>query len=276
MTMTTADGVASGNTPRLVEATVASPTESEHDGATLHTLRLTGCAWPAWTPGQFVMIRPKETWAPLLWGRPFSICDVDGDELILFFQETGRGTKRLGTLQHGESVRVWGPLGHGFAAPAARTLLLAGGMGIAPFAGYVRRYAPQASLSFVFGHRLPLGAYPFAAIAESIPAAAYRETCAADLAAFIACLEQRIDEAKDGLILACGPMPFLRTVHRCCRRTGARAQLSLESRMACGVGACLGCVVKSATPREPVPAPGWPIQICTRGPVFWAEDIDLD
>ena len=77
-------------------------------------------------------------------------------------------------------------------------------------------------------------------------------------------------------MLACGPQPFLRTVQEFALELKVRTQLSLEQRMACGVGACLGCVVQTT---EEWPVAGkreWPVQSCTHGPVFWAQHVKLD
>ena len=76
---------------------------------------------------------------------------------------------------------------------------------------------------------------------------------------------------RNGLVLACGPAPFLKAVQGFALAAKARCQLSLESRMACGVGACLGCVTKT-TEKWPVEEKaGTPVQTCTHGPVFWAD-----
>lgn len=129
----------------------------------------------------------------------------------------------------------------------------------------------------LFGHREPLGCYPVDSINERVPVDSLREPESGDLENFLYSLQERIrDTAEaDGLVLACGPLPFLRTVRELAARFGARAQLSLENRMACGVGACLGCVTRT-TDAWPVRASaGMPVQVCTHGPVFWADQIEL-
>ena len=78
------------------------------------------------------------------------------------------------------------------------------------------------------------------------------------------------------LALACGPMPFLRFIWRYALEIGLRTQLSLEQRMACGVGACLGCVTVTSQHWADAEKAGLPVQTCTSGPVFWATDVDLD
>ena len=80
---------------------------------------------------------------------------------------------------------------------------------------------------------------------------------------------------QKGLVLACGPTPFMKTVQKFADEVGVRCQLSLENRMACGVGACLGCVSKT-TEKWPVPAKrGGQVQVCNHGPVFWSDQIEL-
>jgi dihydroorotate dehydrogenase electron transfer subunit len=120
----------------------------------------------------------------------------------------------------------------------------------------------------VFGHTLPLTAYPWPALTGGVAAEEFHEQGREDLAKFIALMESRINELPAaGLVLACGPLPMLKTVKDLAARAGVRCQLSLENRMACGVGACLGCVCKTAE--------GELVQVCARGPVFWAQDVDL-
>ncbi len=260
----------------------ASP---EADGGSLFTLRLRNPGWTDWLPGQFVMARPHRASRPdVLWARPFSISQADAEAVHIVFQVAGRGTETMLELERGETVTVWGPLGNGFAVSCSGpTLLLAGGIGIAPFVGYIERHPAPETLRLEFGHRHHIDCYPFAACRgarAAFPARNHHETHPDDLARFLATLDEAIrDTAAAGLVLACGPLPFLKSVWKYALRHNARTQLSLETRMACGVGACLGCVVKSA------PAPGGQplsvpdafsyVQTCTKGPVFWADQIDL-
>ena len=253
-----------------------------------YALRLTRPDWEGWSPGQYVMIRP-EAWGPeMTWARPFSICMV-AKELVLFFQVVGRGTGRLETLKHGDKVQLVGPLGTSFLVEEATpTLLLAGGMGIAPFVGYVQNHPSPAFLKLHFGHRIPLEYYPYELFDGKIETVSHHETQPGDLEEFIEVMGAQIKSyaERSGLVLACGPYPFLQTVQKLCLKHGARAQISLESRMACGVGACLGCVVqplldaatgknKSVNELPELLTKGLPAPTCTCGPVFWADSIDL-
>jgi dihydroorotate dehydrogenase electron transfer subunit len=228
------------------------------------------------SPGQFMMLRPAAFSLDPLWARPFSIFAMDRRTISFFIQVAGRGTAILAGLEPGAGLTVWGPLGNAFAAEdRPRTLILAGGVGVAPFAAYAGNHLRPERVSMLFGHRPPLSAYPFKQIAKYVQAESFREQGPGDLAAFVALLEKRIASHRDGLILACGPHPFLLSVKRLARRHKARLQLSLENRMACGVGACLGCVTKMESKSTLGPAFA-NVQVCTKGPVFWADDIRLE
>lgn len=232
-------------------------------------LTLENPGWETYRPGQFAMLRAKHWGLELPWGRPFSISRVDAESVTFFLQVVGRGTSRLARLRPGDEVVLWGPLGNGFSAPAETpTLLLAGGMGIAPFRGYIERHPSPESLHLLFAHRMDLDFYPYQSLAQIVRAEAVQERTPDDLPGVIARLEAAMDEyAKGGLVLACGPTPFLHTVQRHALKKNIRAEISLEKTMACGVGACLGCVCKDAEGRH--------VQVCARGPVFPATGVQI-
>lgn len=250
-------------------------------GNTAHffALRMERPDWTAWKPGQFVMVRPRSFGLEMPWARPLGICHVTEQHLVCFFQVVGRGTARMAELKPGDEIHVWGPLGNSFAVePETPTLLLAGGIGIAPFIGYVHAHPKPWNLTMLFGHRARLGCYPVDSINERIPLDTLHETVPGDLDNFIFTMRERMHEYAEngGLVLACGPQPFLRTVQSLAAELKVRTQLSLESRMACGVGACLGCVVKT-TDKWPVPdKQNWPVQTCNHGPIFWSDQVVLD
>lgn len=216
------------------------------------------------------MIRPTDWELDLLWGRPFSIYSADNQSVTLFVQKVGRGTGRITAMQPGDEVAIWGPLGNSFVVePDTPTLLLAGGIGIAPFRGYVESHPNPNNLSLFLAHRLPLECYPFERLCQNCSGECMVEDTPEDLTAIIETMGEKIKAFadRDGLVLACGPTPFMRTVQRFSNEFGARAQVSLENRMACGVGACLGCVSRDSD--------GQYTQVCTKGPVFWADKVEL-
>lgn len=231
-------------------------------------LTLENPGWDGYLPGQFAMLRPKHWGLELTWGRPFSISHADNDSVTFFFQVVGRGTERLARLKPDDEVIIWGPLGNGFSAPEKTpTLLLAGGMGIAPFRGYIEKHQTPELLRLFFAHRASIDAYPFQKLSDSVRAEAVQEKSPEDLPLIIERIEGEVHNAKGGLVLACGPLPFLKTIQEAAREHKVRAELSLERSMACGVGACLGCVCKDGQNKH--------VQVCARGPVFQSDDVHL-
>jgi dihydroorotate dehydrogenase electron transfer subunit len=224
---------------------------------------------PDWdyVPGQFVMIRPDDWGNDPVWPRPFSICRKTDDSLCLFIQVVGRGTKLISRLNPGSTVDLWGPLGRGFMFdPELPLLILAGGMGIAPFVGLCADHPNPGLVSFLFGHRMDIGCYPFAGLPPEVHKKHLHQETAADIEEFKAVLKENIRAfAGKGRVLACGPTPFLRTVADYSVKYGADTWISLENKMACGIGACLGCVAGTSS--------GEFVQTCTHGPVFKARDV---
>ena len=260
--------------------------------AELHIL-VSGKAWEQSYAGQFVMIRPIErnklpvqlAWGhDVLWGRAFSICRLEKTcsetfRLVLFLQLAGRATPLLLGLNAGDKLLIWGPLGNGFVVePDSQTLMLAGGLGIAPFVGYSQKHPQAGNLELLFGHRVDLSCYPLKELPEQVRFFPYLEKNNQDLQSFLGTVEERIKATAEinGLVLACGPEPFLKFIHKIVIGCGARAQLSLETQMACGSGACLGCTVKSGPAFKHAPQEDWPIQVCMHGPVFWADEVNFD
>jgi dihydroorotate dehydrogenase electron transfer subunit len=255
---------------RSVKVLKVSPVGQSKTAGEFFELKLERPDWNGWKPGQFVMIRPSAWELDMLWGRPFSLSTGDADSITLFIQAVGRGTRRLAELSPGDAVTMWGPLGNSFAVePDLPTLLLAGGIGIAPFRGYVEQHPRPENLSLFLAHRLPLDYYPYGLLSKAVDSQCMLEAKPSDLECIIETLGELIEQnaKQGGLVLCCGPTPFMRTVKRFAKAYGARAQLSLENRMACGVGACLGCVTKDGAGRH--------VQVCTRGPVFWADKVEL-
>ncbi len=235
-------------------------------------------AWEHWKAGQFVMIRPTDWNNETLWARPFSIARVTNQGLVLFFQTVGKGTNMLSKLRPGDMVNVWGPLGNGFAIEAdTPTLLLAGGIGLIPFCGYLDKHPKPANLHMMFGHRLEQRYYPLETIAQHIEVETFHEKSHSDLQFFLAEMKTRVESyaKEDGLVLACGPMPFLEYIGNLSKELNVRTQLSLENKMACGIGACLGCVAKTSEDWPEEAKAGLPVQTCTKGPVFWANHLEL-
>ena len=256
------------------------PFGNKRQEAAFFALRLSLPPWNKYLPGQFVMLRPVAGWSKRLWARPFSICRLSKRDLVIFFQVVGEATSDLAKLSPGDTLEIWGPLGNGLCVESnTKTLLLAGGIGIAPFVGYVQEHPAPWNLTMEFGLRTDLSCYPVDSLNEKIEIDAHIERNQQDRENFVQLLDKRIASyADNGLVLACGPKPFLQTIQSLAKKYNTRYQLCLESIMACGIGACLGCVVKSNAPQNETSdgfaGEGY-VQVCTCGPVFWADSVTL-
>jgi len=228
-------------------------------------------------PGQFVMVRPGETTAPLL-RRPISLHGRDGDELEIFFQVAGEGTALLARRKAGETLDVLGPLGRGFdldiPLDGKSACLLGGGRGIAPlyFLG-LELAARGARVKVLYGGRtaddLP--------VRDRFEEAGLDVACSTDDGSFghhglvTGLFEAELAAGRPDVLFVCGPDSMMRACAGLAARLRIPAQISLESVMGCGFGACWGCVrrIKRAGAEE------WR-KICEDGPVFPAEDIVWD
>lgn len=277
----TLTGASSGarRTPEL-----ASVLSLEDLGAGYRRLRLAAPATAAAAaPGQFVHVRVPALDASAM-RRPISVCDADAatGELTLVFKVVGRGTAALATVREGDRIDLMGPLGNGFPLPpaGAEALLVGGGYGVAPLYFLARsilardgRAGPDGRCGvhlFVGGRTkadllllddfraLGAGVHP----ATDDGSLGTKGLVTAPLDAFWA---GRTDEspARRTVLYACGPAPMLRAVDERAQARGADAWLSLDRRMLCGVGACLGCtqVVRDGDATATV-------RVCADGPVF--------
>jgi dihydroorotate dehydrogenase electron transfer subunit len=186
-------------------------------------------------PGQFFMLEAPGRLLP----RPMSLCQAPPGELAFLVDPIGPGTRALSTLTPGQAIHVLGPLGNGFDLDVSRPLLVAGGIGIAPMP-----YLAEA-----------LGAPPaIAGFRSDLHAEAARLLPGVELVVEPRLVTELLpDERHD--VLACGPEPMLEAVQALI----PDAQLAWEAPMACGYGACYGCVVE----RD-----GRYVRLCVEGPVL--------
>lgn len=235
-------------------------------------------------PGQFIMIRPCEEGATLL-ARPLSIYGYRGShnerKIELLFRTVGTGTLRLSSMNHGQSVEILGPLGHGFTLDpqVGEIILLCGGMGVAP----LTFLAEQINRLLPVKKRLRIIAYYGArTITELIGIERLSSLCSETFittedgssgtqGVITELLAQRLNihEQGNSMVFACGPTPMLRQLSQLLRLKDIPCQASVEERMACGVGACLSCAV----PIETIKDGSRYQRVCTEGPVFNLKDI---
>ncbi len=231
-------------------------------------------------PGQFVGVFTVNKAALL--PRPISICEVDKDRsaIRLVYRVVGTGTAEFALYQEGDYMMILGPLGNGFpleAAAGKNVVVMGGGIGIPPLLETAKRLSATAGQDKPSGVSAVLG-YRNSDTFLSDEFGDYAKVFIASEDGSVGCRGNVID-ALDGekvpcdVIMACGPMPMLKGIKSYAQAHGIKAYLSLEERMACGVGACLGCVCKTSRVDEHSHVNN--ARICTDGPVFDADDLDL-
>jgi dihydroorotate dehydrogenase electron transfer subunit len=246
-------------------------------------LRVADPDGPVPSPGQFAMLATVERWGggederPYL-PRAFSVARFRDGQAHYLIEDVGPGTKRLCELRAGEEVWVLGPLGQGFTTPpdGRRALLVGGGVGIAPLAIWQDALEREtilagghadstASVTVLLGFRDGPRAEGMALLRGAHVAtddgSAGHHGLVTDL------LAQELEKDAHASVYACGPARMLEAVRAICERQGIPAQLALEAGMACGFGACFGCVV----PRRG----GGYLRVCVDGPVFDAAELDV-
>lgn len=223
-------------------------------------------------PGQFLCIYPRDK--STLLPRPISICELgeDAESLRVVYRVVGRGTGEFAGYRQGEPVSVMGPLGNGFPLEKARgkkVFLMGGGIGIPPLLELAKEL--EAEKQIVAGYRddklflkEDLQKHGRLYIATEDGSAGIRGNV---MDAIRECGLQA------DLIYACGPMPMLRAIKSYAQDAGIPAYISLEEHMACGVGACLGCVVKTGGVHHHTNVHN--ARICTDGPVFEAGEVEI-
>lgn len=224
-------------------------------------------AGPVPAAGQFFMLSTDECWGGGEDGRPFlprafSMLRREGDKLRFMLEDIGPGTNRLASLTPGDGLLVVGPLGGGFAlGPTRRALLVGGGVGVPPLCCLQDALlARDVEMTTLVGFRSATHAAAASLLRD--PRVATDDGTAGHHGLVTELLERELDQAggRDCAVYACGPPAMLEAVRRLCVEGAVPAQLALESGMACGFGACFGCVV-------PLRAGGY-ARVCVDGPVL--------
>jgi len=233
-------------------------------------------------PGQFVQIKCSDSLEPFL-RRPFSIHRVNGNIEILY-ETVGRGTEILSNKREGDEVDILGPLGNGFTLPRTpaferrtanpgrratkaepRAIIIAGGIGVAPLVYLAEELAKKYIKTIVLiGAKtkdLILCEKDFKKAAPEVYVSTDDGTYGSQ--GFVSKLFHKILKTAESrfntVVYVCGPHGMLRCIAEICEERNFECQVSLEEKMACGIGACLGCVVKTKTGNK---------LACKDGPVF--------
>ncbi|MEN6339168.1 MAG: dihydroorotate dehydrogenase electron transfer subunit [Clostridiaceae bacterium] len=214
--------------------------------------RMTVTGVPLGRAGQFYLLRVPGALDPLL-GRPISIfeCDADSGETTFVYQKVGRGTTQFCALLPGQTIEAQGPFGNGFPLSPGHSIVIGGGIGTAPLFQLVKelRAADPARIIKVF-----LGFREEAYCVSDFER--YANSVAINIGGIVT---NEVDFTQNAAYYSCGPKPMLRAAADKAQAANARLYVSLEKRMACGVGACLGCTCQTA---------GGAKRVCKDGPVF--------
>ena len=205
--------------------------------------------------------------------RPISLMAFDkaAGTLTLAIQPKGTGTQILCSMKPGDEVTCLGPLGTGFDGKGAKTIyFVGGGVGVAPICGAMDAYATETSQAF-FGFRGAQYAYGMTQAPCKVSAVSDDGTLG-EKALVTKPLLAAIEERRPDLIMACGPGPMLAAVQKIALEMDIPCQLSLEERMGCAIGACLGCNVKITAEDG-----SWSYKrVCKDGPVFDAKVVAMN
>lgn len=204
-------------------------------------------------PGQFIQVEVPGFFLR----RPISICEIKEHSLVIIYKVVGNGTEKMATLKEG-IVNIFGPLGTGFPVEEKEhVVLMGGGVGVPPLYETAKQYLKQGTKVDVI---LGFNTQEQALYVNEFEALG----CTVSLATMDGSLGVKgtvLDAAKENnivcdFILSCGPLPMLRAI----QNTYSCGYISLEARMACGMGACMGCVVKDQDDHS--------LRVCKDGPVF--------
>ena len=253
---------------QYIKAKVLSQTRIDED---IYDLRLeAGPVTEKAVPGQFVSVYSNDK--SRLLPRPISICEADraAGVLRLVYRIAGEGTREFSALRAGDTVDVLGPLGNGFPLERMneekKAFLVGGGIGIPPLVQLAKQLPGKKQI--VLGYRSS------AFLEEAFRGhgdiyIASEDGSTGTKGNVLDCIREHGLSAD--VMYACGPSPMLRALQAWAKEQGMEAWLSLEQRMACGIGACLACVCK--TKEKDAHSQVNNARICAEGPVFRAEDV---
>lgn len=218
--------------------------------------------------GQFVSLYCAD--GSRLLPRPISICEIDKkDQAIrLVYRVAGKGTEEFSHMNAGMQLDITGPLGNGFPKKNKSAFLIGGGIGIPPMLELARQLDCEKQI--ILGFRDDVFLYEDFKKYGKVYIATEDGSTGTEGNVLDAIRENGL---KADIIYACGPLPMLRALKKYAAENGIECWVSLEERMACGIGACLGCVCRSKNKDAHTNVKNK--RICKEGPVFRAEEVDF-
>lgn len=218
-------------------------------------------------PGQFISVYTKDK--SKLLPRPISLCEIEADRLRIVYRVVGAGTSEFAKYQAGDDIVILGPLGNGFPLLEKKAWLIGGGIGIPPMLELAKRL--QGEKQIIVGYR---NADTFLTQELSQNGSLYLATEDGSLGTKGNVMDAiRENHLQADVIYACGPTPMLRAIRQYAIEHDMECYLSLEERMACGIGACLACVCRTTEVDHHTNVKN--TRICKDGPVFLATEVEL-
>lgn len=219
-------------------------------------------------PGQFVSLYCKD--GARLLPRPISICEVDQEygSIRLVYRVVGEGTAEFSKLVAGDSIEVMGPLGNGYTLKDKPALLIAGGIGIPPMLELAKQLTGKKTI--VLGYRDVLFLNEDLSQYGDVYIATEDGNCGVNGNVLDAIQAYNL---SGEVIYSCGPTPMLRALKAYAAGQQIECQISLEEKMACGIGACLACVCKTKKLDHHTNVHNQ--RICKDGPVFDAQEVEI-
>lgn len=219
-------------------------------------------------PGQFISVFSRDG-AKLL-PRPISICEIDrkGCRLRIVYRVVGSGTREFSDYHANHRITIMGPLGNGFPLKNKKAFLIGGGIGIPPMLELAKQLAGEKQM--ILGYRDQLFLNNEFTDLGSVYIATEDGSAGTKGNVLDAIREHQLDAE---VIYACGPTPMLRAVKAYAAEHNIECWLSLEEKMACGIGACLACVCQSKEVDHHTNVNNK--RICKDGPVFLAGEVEL-
>lgn len=223
--------------------------------------------------GQFLNIRVSEEIEPLL-RRPISIYNVEDENVEFIFQVKGKGTKILAQKEVGEDIDILGPLGKGiFKYEGVKNIaIIGGGIGIFPLYELAKEAKKTAKVNMYLGFR----SKDFVVLEDEYRKVSDKFILTTDDGTYgnkgyaIDFLKEDLRQENIDMIFACGPLPMLKAVQSLAKETKIPCQISLEERMGCGIGVCLGCAVKVNAGEQEIYT-----HVCKAGPVFDSNIVEI-
>ncbi|MCK5832501.1 dihydroorotate dehydrogenase electron transfer subunit [bacterium] len=214
-------------------------------------------------PGQFVMLGQSVPTSDPFLRRPFAIAGAGWGRIELLIRVVGLGSALLASVDDNDQIKILGPLGNGFPTPSGEVFLVAGGIGLAPLL-FAERKWPKSRLLYGESNRdwlcdLSREKTCFWEVSTDDGSEGFRCTVVDLLKAKL--------ETEKAPVYACGPEAMLSAVAELCKSVGVECYVSLEERMACGVGACQGCVIYTEDGYK---------RVCKDGPVFSAQKVNWE